>query len=74
MSTETPATSDPFTDLVNALKASLLPAPTPPSVSGSPTAMPVTFSGDTAECSGFLLQVDLYIRMQPQCIPTENSK
>ncbi|KAL0154253.1 hypothetical protein M9458_050366 [Cirrhinus mrigala] len=45
MSTETPATSDPFMDLVNALKASLLPAPTPPSVSGSPMAMPARISG-----------------------------
>ncbi|KAI2657431.1 Transposon Tf2-8 polyprotein [Labeo rohita] len=74
MSTETPTASDPFTDLVNALKASLLPAPTPPSVSGSPMAMPVTYSGDVAECSGFLLQVELYIRMQPQRFPTESSK
>ncbi|KAL0195428.1 hypothetical protein M9458_009000 [Cirrhinus mrigala] len=51
-------------DLVNGLKASLLPAPTPLSVSGIPMVMPVTYSWDTAECSGFLLQVDLYIQMQ----------
>ncbi|KAI2647697.1 Transposable element Tcb1 transposase [Labeo rohita] len=42
--------------------------------SGSPMALPTTFSGNAAECSGFLLQVQLYIHMQPQQFPTENSK
>ncbi|KAL0152744.1 hypothetical protein M9458_052467, partial [Cirrhinus mrigala] len=73
MRTETPATSDLITDLVSALKASLLPAPMPTSVSGSPMAMPVTFLEDAVGCSGFLLQVDYYIRMQPQHFPTESS-
>ncbi|KAI2655557.1 Transposon Tf2-8 polyprotein [Labeo rohita] len=74
MSTETPTASDPFTDLVNALKSSLLPAPMPPSVSGSPMAMLTIYSGDTAKCSGFLLQVDLYIQIQPHRFLTESSK
>ncbi|KAI2653687.1 Retrotransposon-derived protein PEG10 [Labeo rohita] len=37
-------------------------------------ALPTLFAGEAAECSGFLLQVQLYIRMQPQQFPTENSK
>ncbi|KAI2654628.1 Retrotransposon-like protein 1 [Labeo rohita] len=74
MSTEAPAASDPFTELVNALKASLQPAPTPPSASGSPMAMPARFAGDAAECSLFLLQVALYIQMQPQQFPSKSAK
>ncbi|KAL0188420.1 hypothetical protein M9458_015519, partial [Cirrhinus mrigala] len=73
MSTETPAASTPFSELVNAFKAALIP-PTPPSASGSPMAVPAKYAGEAAECSGFLLQVNLYIRMQPQQFPTEQSK
>ncbi|KAL0176566.1 hypothetical protein M9458_028896, partial [Cirrhinus mrigala] len=73
MSTETPAASSPFSELVNAFKAALIP-PTPPSASGSPMAVPAKYAGEAAECSGFLLQVNLYIRMQPQQFPTEQSK
>ncbi|KAI2660981.1 Transposon Tf2-8 polyprotein [Labeo rohita] len=73
MSTETPAASDPFTELVNAFKAALIP-PAPPSASGSPMAIPAKYAGEAAECSGFLLQVNLYIQMQPQQFPTEQTK
>ncbi|KAL0148462.1 hypothetical protein M9458_056272, partial [Cirrhinus mrigala] len=74
MSTETPAASDPLTELVNAFKAAFQPTPAPPSASGSPTAMPTTFAGEAAECSSFLLQVNLYTQMQPQKFPSENAK
>ncbi|KAI2644451.1 Retrotransposon Gag-like protein 6 [Labeo rohita] len=66
MSTETPAATNPFSELVNALKVAFQPLSTPPSVSGSPMAMPATFAGEATECSGFLLQVNLLIKMQPQ--------
>ncbi|KAL0194795.1 hypothetical protein M9458_008367, partial [Cirrhinus mrigala] len=66
LSTETPAASDPLTELVNAFKAAFQPTPSPPSASGSPMAMPTTFVGDAAECCVFLLQINLYIHMQPQ--------
>ncbi|KAI5616013.1 nephrocystin-4-like, partial [Silurus asotus] len=41
---------------------------------GSPMALPATFSGEPSECRGFLMQVNLYIEMQPQRFPTERSK
>ncbi|KAL0162309.1 hypothetical protein M9458_041705, partial [Cirrhinus mrigala] len=74
MSTETSAASDPLTELVNAFKAAFQPTPSLPSASGSPMAMPNTFAGEAAECSSFLLQVNLYILMQPQQFPLENAK
>ncbi|KAL0154173.1 hypothetical protein M9458_050520 [Cirrhinus mrigala] len=73
MSTETPAAANPLTELVNALKAAFQPTPVPPSASGSPMAMPATFAGEAAECSGFLLQVNLFIQMQPQMFLSENA-
>ncbi|KAI2646181.1 Transposon Tf2-8 polyprotein [Labeo rohita] len=74
MSTETPQVTDPLMELVNAFKAALRPTPTPPSASGSPMALPATFACEAAECSGFLLQVNLYIQMQPQQFPSDNAK
>ncbi|KAI2666560.1 Transposon Tf2-11 polyprotein [Labeo rohita] len=74
MSTETPAITNPFSELVNALKAAFQHPSTPPSVSGSPMAMPATFAGEAAECSGFLLQVDLFIKMQPLQFTSEDTK
>ncbi|KAI2655159.1 Retrotransposon-derived protein PEG10 [Labeo rohita] len=74
MSTETPAITNPFSELVNALKAAFQHPSTPPSVSGSPMAMPTTFAGEAAECSGFLLQVDLFIKMQPLQFTSEDTK
>ncbi|KAI2662335.1 Transposon Tf2-6 polyprotein [Labeo rohita] len=53
MSTEAPPASDPLTELVNAFKAAVRPAPTPPSSSGCPMAMPATFAGEAAERSGY---------------------
>ncbi|KAI2657525.1 Transposon Tf2-8 polyprotein [Labeo rohita] len=73
MSTETPAASDQFSELVNAFKVALIP-PAPPAASGSPMAVPAKYAGEAAECSGFLLQVNLYIQMQPQQFPTERTK
>ncbi|KAI2645073.1 Transposon Tf2-8 polyprotein [Labeo rohita] len=74
MSTEAPAATDPFLELVNAIKAALTPTPTPPPASGSPMAVPAKFAGEATECSGFLLQVNLYIQMQPQQFPSDKSK
>ncbi|KAI2647111.1 Transposon Tf2-8 polyprotein [Labeo rohita] len=74
MSTETPQVTDLLLELVNAIKATMRPTPTPPSASGSPMALPATFAGEAAECSGFLLQVNLYIQMQPQQFSSNNAK
>ncbi|KAL0190891.1 hypothetical protein M9458_013589, partial [Cirrhinus mrigala] len=74
MSTETPATANPLPELVNAITAAFQTTPAPPSASGSPMAMPATFAGEAAECSGFLLQINLFIQMQPQQFPSENAK
>ncbi|KAL0199095.1 hypothetical protein M9458_007635, partial [Cirrhinus mrigala] len=37
-------------------------------------AMPATFAGEAAECSGFLLQVNLFIKMQPQLFTSDDAK
>ncbi len=37
-------------------------------------AMPVSYVGDAAKCGDFLLQVALYIEMQPQKFSTECTK
>ncbi|KAL0172892.1 hypothetical protein M9458_033203, partial [Cirrhinus mrigala] len=74
MSTESPAATNPFSELVNALKAAFQQPSTPPSVSGSPMAMPATFAGEAVECSGFLLQVNLFIKMQPQLFTSNDAK
>ncbi|KAL0164216.1 hypothetical protein M9458_039969, partial [Cirrhinus mrigala] len=72
--TESPAATNPFSELVNALKAAFQQPSTPPSVSGSPMAMPATFAGEAVECSGFLLQVNLFIKMQPQLFTSDDAK
>ncbi|KAF7707178.1 hypothetical protein HF521_018396, partial [Silurus meridionalis] len=45
-----------------------------PPPSGGPMALPASFSGDAAECHGFLLQVSLYIEMHPHSFPNERAK
>ncbi|KAL0149750.1 hypothetical protein M9458_054940, partial [Cirrhinus mrigala] len=74
MSTEPPQVTDLLLELVNAIKAAMRPTPTPPAASGSPMALPATFAGEATECSGFLLQVNLYIQMQPQQFSSDNGK
>ncbi|KAL0168185.1 hypothetical protein M9458_036407, partial [Cirrhinus mrigala] len=74
MSTEPPQVTDLLLELVNAIKAAMRPTPTPPAASGSPMALPATFAGEATECSGFLLQVNLYIQMQPQQFSSDNAK
>ncbi|KAL0173111.1 hypothetical protein M9458_033422, partial [Cirrhinus mrigala] len=69
-----PRCSEPSHELLNALKAAFQPTPVLPSASGSPMAMPATFAGKAAECNGFLLQINLFIQMQPQMFPSENAK
>uniref|UniRef100_A0A671T566 DUF4939 domain-containing protein n=1 Tax=Sinocyclocheilus anshuiensis TaxID=1608454 RepID=A0A671T566_9TELE len=61
-------------ELVSALMTSLTPVTTPSSASVSPMALPASYAGDAAVCGGFLLQVDLFIEMQPQKFTTERSK
>ncbi len=61
-------------ELVTTLRTSLQPPPSPQSASASPMALPAAYAGEAAECGGFLLQLALYIEMQPQRFPTERSK
>ncbi len=44
------------------------------SASASPMAIPANYFGETVECSGFLLQVSLYIEMQSQKSSSERTK
>ncbi len=69
-----PDPADAFDELVSALRVSLTPLSTPPSASASPMALPSAYSGEAVECSGFLLQISLYIEMQPQKFATERAK
>ncbi|XP_058604706.1 uncharacterized protein LOC131522871 isoform X2 [Onychostoma macrolepis] len=66
--------SEILEELVNTLRASRLPPPPPQSASASPMALLAAYAGDSAECGGFLLQMALYLEMQPQKFPTERSK
>uniref|UniRef100_A0A673KZI5 DUF4939 domain-containing protein n=1 Tax=Sinocyclocheilus rhinocerous TaxID=307959 RepID=A0A673KZI5_9TELE len=74
MDSRRPDQADALGELVSALRASLTSIPTPPSASASPVAIPSAYLGEAMECSGFLLQVSLYIEMQPQKFATERSK
>ncbi len=69
-----PTPAEVLEELVNTLRASLTPVTNPPSASVSPIAIPASYAGDAAECGGFLLQVALFIEMQPQKFSTEHSK
>ncbi len=73
MDPRSPSSADILEELVNTLRDSLMPDPDPPSASASPMAMPASYAGDYAECGG-VLQVALYIEMQPQKFTTERSK
>ncbi len=66
--------SEILEEMVNTLQASLLPAPPHQSASASPMVLPAAYAGDSAECGSFLLQLVLYIEMQPQKFPTEKRK
>ncbi|KAI5609351.1 hypothetical protein C0J50_9522 [Silurus asotus] len=71
------APSDSVRDLVAVLRAafpSTAARPSLPAAAGSPMALPAKFSGEPSESRGFLMQVNLYIEMQPQRFPTERSK
>ncbi len=74
MESRDPAPTDPFEELVSALRAALSPVLNPPSASASPMALPTTYSGEAVECGGFLLQLSLFIEMQPQQFASERSK
>ncbi|KTG47759.1 hypothetical protein cypCar_00010363 [Cyprinus carpio] len=51
-----------------------LPSHFPQSASASPMAMPASYAGEPAGCGGFLLQLALYIEMQPLKFPTDRIK
>ncbi len=59
-------------DFIQAINTVLTTTAT--SASASPMARPTPFSGDTVNCSGFILQCSLYFEMQPRAFPTERSK
>lgn len=69
-----PTTMEVLEELVNTLRASLMPVTTSQSASVCPMAMPASYAGDAAECGGFLRQLALYIEMQPAKFPTECTK
>jgi len=50
------------------------PDPHQQSASASPMALPSNYSGEAVECSGFLLQVSLYIEMHSHKFNKERSK
>uniref|UniRef100_A0A671PXH9 Uncharacterized protein n=1 Tax=Sinocyclocheilus anshuiensis TaxID=1608454 RepID=A0A671PXH9_9TELE len=58
----------------DALRKSLQPPPIRPSAFASPMAKPVTYSGETAACSGFLLQCSLYFELQPHQFVNDRAK
>ncbi len=69
-----PVAADPLEELISALRVALSPVLNPPSASASPMALPATYSGEAVECGGFLLQLSLFIEMQPQQFVFERSK
>ncbi len=74
MDPRTPSPADILEELVTTLRASLIPNIPPPSASVSPMALPATYTGDAADCGSFLLQIALFIEMQPSMFSTERSK
>ncbi|RXN33579.1 LDOC1L-like isoform X1 [Labeo rohita] len=72
-----------FAELVDAVRSSLqdasgsrasgVPSPAVPSIA-SPLARPAPFAGEAERCSGFLLQVSLYMEIQASQFPTERAK
>ncbi|ROL51528.1 Transposon Tf2-9 polyprotein [Anabarilius grahami] len=52
---------------------STVPSPSSP-VFTSPMARPAPYSGSVEDCSGFILQCELVLEMQPHLYPTETAK
>lgn len=67
---------DPFADLVQAVRQSLLPPTPSPLVTASAGTMarPATYTGEVEDCNGFLLQCSLYFEMQPSLFTTDRSR
>ncbi|XP_016429746.1 solute carrier family 35 member F4-like [Sinocyclocheilus rhinocerous] len=55
-------------DLIQAFRTPVV------SASHSPMARPAIFSGEAADCGGFLLQCSLYFEMQSQAFPNDRAK
>ncbi|KAI5625724.1 nephrocystin-4-like [Silurus asotus] len=70
------ATSEFVREITAALREAFRPATVnqAPPLSGGPMALPASFSGDAAECHGFLLQVSLYIEMHSHSFPNKRAK
>ncbi len=69
-----PTPAEVLKEMVIILRASLMLVTIPQSASVCPMAMPASYAGDTAECGGFLLQVALFIEIQPNKFTTECTK
>ncbi|KAL0151330.1 hypothetical protein M9458_053324 [Cirrhinus mrigala] len=75
----TPTASDPYAEMVQALRQLLQPAQPPavstPSMTAStPIARPQYYSGEPEGCSGFLLQCSLFIEANSQSFPNDIAK
>uniref|UniRef100_A0A8C1RVS8 DUF4939 domain-containing protein n=1 Tax=Cyprinus carpio TaxID=7962 RepID=A0A8C1RVS8_CYPCA len=66
--------ADMLEELVNTLRTTLMPTTALALASACPMAIAASFAGDTAGCGGFLLQVSLFLEMQPQKFTTKRSK
>ncbi len=66
MDPRSPSPADILEELVSTIRISLMSTANPQSASASTMAMPAAYMGDSAECGGFLLQVQLYQEMQLQ--------
>ncbi|ROL54901.1 Retrotransposon-derived protein PEG10 [Anabarilius grahami] len=68
-------TSQPPSSSFNTAAASTSTASTPsPVFAASPMAKPAPYSGSAEDCSGFLLQCDLVLEMQPHLYSTDTAK
>ncbi|KAL0198835.1 hypothetical protein M9458_007375, partial [Cirrhinus mrigala] len=75
----TPTVSDPYAEMVQALRQSLQPAQppavsTPSMIASTPIARPQYYSGEPEGCSGFLLQCSLFIEANSQSLPNDIAK
>ncbi|ROL55321.1 Retrotransposon Gag-like protein 8A [Anabarilius grahami] len=74
MERQAPVAENPIEGLVSTLRPALSPDPQQQSASASPMALPSNYSGEAVQCSGFILQVSLYIEMHSHKFNKERSK
>uniref|UniRef100_A0A3B3BMY4 Gypsy retrotransposon integrase-like protein 1 n=1 Tax=Oryzias melastigma TaxID=30732 RepID=A0A3B3BMY4_ORYME len=68
------AATDAITEHLQANMPDDTPSPPPALPFELRLAFPDKFNGDPEQCSGFLLQCDLFLRQQPLLYPTEETK